>query len=190
MKRESLKSLGLSDDVIDKIMMEHGNSVNSLKSKQTELEGQLDTYKQRVSERDQQLETLKKAAGDSEKLQAQITKLQEENKKSNEAYENQIKQMRLDSAVDLALTNAGVKDIKFGRVGVNLDNIKMDGDKLYGLDEQIAKLKESAPYLFNGDVKPNISGTKPAEGNGKTVGAEPAKGSYEYFVKMADSGQI
>ena len=73
MKREVLTALGLSDEVIEKIMAEHGKSVNSLKSKQTELEEQIATYKQHVSDRDKQLETLKKAAGDSEKLQAQIS---------------------------------------------------------------------------------------------------------------------
>lgn len=188
MKREVLKSLDLSDDVIDKIMTEHGNSTNSLKSKLSDLESQLDTYKQRVSDRDKQLEDLKNAVGDSEKLQAQIAKLQADNKKSNEAYEAQILQMRRDSALDLALTNAGVKDIKFGRAGINLDSIKVDGDKIYGLDEQIASLKESAPYLFNGEVKPTIKGTEPAESKKNPAGTTPAPNSYEYFLAQ-EQGQ-
>ena len=182
MKRETLKSLDLSDDVIDKIMTEYGNSVNSLKSKQTDLEGQIEDYKKLISERDQQLETLKKSASDSEKLQNQITKLQDENKKSQEAYDAKILQMRKDNAVDLALTNAGVKDIKFGRAGVNLDSIKVEGDKIYGLDEQVAALRESAPYLFNGETKPTISGTKPGESGKNPAGSTPAPGSYEYFL--------
>lgn len=189
MKREFLTSLGLSEEAVDKIMAEHGKSVTSLKSKQTELEEQISTYKQHVSDRDKQLETLKKSASDSEKLQAQISKLQEENKKSNEAYEAKIKQMGMDNAVNLALTNAKVKDIDMLRVKLNLENAKMDGDKIIGLDEQITKLRESHPYMFDGEVKPTIKGTNAAEGTGNPVPtAQP--GSYEAFAAQFRGSQI
>ena len=162
MKRDFLTALGLSDDAIDKIMAEYGKSVTGLKSKQTELEEQISTYKQQVSERDKQLETLKKSAGDSEKLQAQISKLQAENK-----------QMAIDHAVHNALTVAKAKNVKAVRALLNLDGAELDGDKIKGLDEQIAKLKESDSYMFDGEVKPTISGTKPGEGNGDPVTKSP-----------------
>lgn len=188
MKREVLKSLGITDEVIDKIMTEHGNSVNSLRTKQAELEEQIKTYKEHVSERDKQLESLKKVAGDSEKLQAQISKLQEENKKSKEAYDAQIKQMAKDNLMNLALTNAGARNVKAVRAMLNLDDVKMDGDTLKGLDDQIAKLKESDAWMFN-EVKPAINGTKPAEVDPK-AGTEPAPGSYEYFLQLDSAGQL
>lgn len=189
MKREVLKSLGLSDEAIEKIMAENGNDINALKVKITELEEQVATYKKHVSDRDSQLESLKKSAGDSEKLQAQIGKLQEENKKSKEAYDAQIALMRLDNSANLALTAAGAKNIKAVRALLNLDGAKMDGDKIIGLDEQIAKLKESDSYMFN-DVKPTIAGTKAAEGNGTPAGSAPQPGSYEYFVQLEEAGQL
>lgn len=188
MKREFLKSFELSDEAIDKIMAEYGNSVNSLRSKQTDLEGQIDTYKQRVSERDQQLEGLKKAAGDSEKLQAQIEKLQAENKKSSEAYEAKLMQMRIDNSVNLSLTNAKAKNIKAVRALLDLENAKLDGETVVGLSEQITKLQESDPYLFDGISKPKISGTKPTEGLNNPVGSNPAPNSYEYFLAQ-ETGQ-
>lgn len=189
MKREVLKSLGVTDEVIDKIMMEHGNSVNSLKSKISDLEEQVSTYKQHVSERDKQLDGLKKAAGDSEKLQAQISKLQEENKKTKEAYDAKIEQMATDNLMNLALTNAGARDVRAVRAMLNLNDVKKDGDTLKGLDEQITKLKESDSWLFNETVKPAINGTKPAEVDPK-AGTEPAPGSYEYFVQLESAGQL
>lgn len=187
MKREFLKSFELSDEAIDKIMAEHGNSVNSLKSKITDFEGQLDTYKQRVSERDQQLEGLKKAAGDSEKLQKQIEKLQEENKQAAAKHEQAMKAMKLDNAVKLALTNAKVKDIDMLRVKIDLDGAEMDGEVVKGLDKQIEKLRESHPYMFDGD-KPNIKGTPPSEGLKTPVGKNPAPNSYEFFLAQ-EQGQ-
>lgn len=173
MKREVLTALGLSDEVVDKIMTEYGKSVTSLKSKQTELEEQISIYKQHVSDRDKQLESLKKASGDSEKLQAQISKLQEDNKKSKEAYEAKIEQMAIDNAVNLALTNAKAKNVKAVRALLNLENAKMDGDTIIGLADQIAKLRESDAYMFDGAVKPIINGTKSGEGSGDPGAKSP-----------------
>lgn len=167
MKREFLKSLELSDEVIDKIMTENGNDINSLKAKQTELETQLKDYKAQVSDRDKQLEELKKSAGDSESLKAQIDKLQEENKKAADDYEAKITQMGIENAVTLSLTNAKAKNVKAVKALLNLENAQLDDDgTIKGLDKQIAKLKESDAYLFDGETK-TVNGAKPAEGNGK-----------------------
>lgn len=188
MKREVLKSLELTDEVIDKIMTEHGNSTNALKKQIADLESQVATYKSHVSDRDKQLDELKKSAGDSEKLQNQIAKLQEENKKAAEEYDSKLKQIKLDNAVDMALTNAKAKNVKAARALLNLDGAKMDGDSVKGLDEQIAKLVESDSYLFHVEQKPAIDGAKPAAGSGNTN--TPTPGSYEHFKMLAESGQI
>lgn len=167
MKREFLKSLELSDEVIDKIMAENGNSINSLKAKQTELEDQIKDYKTQVSDRDKQLEELKKSAGDSESLKAQIDKLQEENKKATEDYEAKIKTMGIENAVTLALTNAKAKNAKAVKALLDLTDAKLNDDgTIKGLDKQIEKLKESDAYLFDGETK-TVNGAKPGEGNGK-----------------------
>lgn len=188
MKREFLKSLGLTDEAIDKIMAEHGNTLNGLKSKQADLEEQIANYKQQVADRDKQLESLKKSAGDSESLKEQISKLQEDNKKSMEAYEAKIKAMAIDNAVTLALTNAKAKNVKAARALLDLANAEMDGDTVKGLDKQIAKLKESDAYMFD-DVKPAISGTKPAEPAGGTPGNAKPK-TYLDFVALSEAGKL
>lgn len=165
MKREFLKSLELTDEVIDKIMAENGNDINALKAKQADLEGQVAELKTQVSDREKQLDTLKKSAGDNENLKNQISQLQEENKKAAETYEAKIKQMGIDSAVSLALTNAKAKNPKAVRALLDLENAQLDSDgAIKGLDKQITKLKESDAYLFDGVVPPAVSGAKPAEG--------------------------
>ncbi|MFW3388304.1 UNVERIFIED_CONTAM: phage scaffolding protein, partial [Kocuria sp. CPCC 205274] len=78
MKREFLKTLGLDDELINQIMVEHGKTLNSV----TALTGQVETLTAekaalttQIAERDTQLTTLKDAAKDSEALTKQIADL-------------------------------------------------------------------------------------------------------------------
>lgn len=187
MKRDFLKTLDLSDEVIDKIMAEHGNGINGHKAKQTELETQLNELKAQVSERDKQLDELKKSVGDSESLKEQINKLQEDNKKASQDYEARIKQMGIDNAVTVALTNAKAKNSKAVRALLDLSNAELDGEVIKGLDKQIEKLKESDAYLFDGEVKPEIKGVKPAEG-GKPATKDVNKMTYTELKSFMDDG--
>lgn len=188
MKREFLTSLGLGDDAVDKIMAEHGKDVNPLKEKITSLEAEISANKQTISDRDTQLDELKKSAGDSEKLQKQIEKLQEENKQAAEKHAADMKAVKLDNAVKLALTNAKVKDIDMLRVKLNLDGAEMDGDVVKGLEEQITKLKESHPYMFDGDVKKTITGTEPGKGGGTPANKPYSQMTYTERVAFINSG--
>lgn len=63
-------------------------------------------------------------------------------------YNTDLAAVRLDSALDMALVNAKVKNPKLARAGLDMSIIKMDGDKLLGLSEQLEALKKSDGYLF------------------------------------------
>lgn len=118
-----------------------------------------------IKERDKQLETLKKTAGDKEKLESTIQQLQEENKSSKTKYEQDLKNLRIDSAVKLKLTNTA-QDVDI--VASLIDKTKLivsDDGTVAGLDEQINPLKQSKPFLFK-DGKPKGSGYEPAGGAG------------------------
>ena len=67
-----------------------------------------------------------------------------------------------------------VKNIKAVKALLDIDSIKLDGDKLLGLDDQLNGLKENESYLFEQEQKPN-SPTIVAPGNpqGGTGGANP-----------------
>lgn len=97
------------------------------------------------------LETLKKTAGDKEKLESTIKQLQEENKSSKTKYEQDLKNLRIDSAVKLKLTNTA-QDVDI--VASLIDKTKLivgDDGSVTGLDEQINPLKQSKPFLFKSD---------------------------------------
>lgn len=63
-------------------------------------------------------------------------------------YNTDIAAMKLDSAVNVALIEAKVKNPKLARAGLDMSIVKLDGDKLLGLSEQLEALKKSDGYLF------------------------------------------
>jgi len=113
-----------------------------------------------IDERDKQLEQLKNAAGNSEELKAQIEQLQAENQKAAEEWQAKMAQMQLDYAIDKALTAAKAKNAKAVKALLDMEKVKLDGEQLLGLNDQLKAIKESDPYLF-GDSKKIGDGTNP-----------------------------
>src|SRR5690625_1946261 len=154
MNREELKELGLSDEQIDKVMASHGKVVNSIKEKADQvdsLESQIEDYKQQIADRDEQLESLSERAKDNEELTAEIDRLKEENQTATEELQQKLDQQAFDFTLDKALINAGVRNAKAVKALLDTESIKLDGDKLLGLDDQLESLKESDDYLFQSD---------------------------------------
>ena len=115
-----------------------------------------------LAARDAQLEQLKQAAGNSEELKKQIEALQAENKKAAEEWQAKFAQMQLDFALERALAAAKAKNPKAVKALLDLEKVKLDGEQLLGLDEQLKELQKSDAYLF-GDSTPGKvgSGTNP-----------------------------
>ena len=63
----------------------------------------------------------------------------------------EIEKVKLESKIDLAINNAKAKNVKSVKANLDLDKIKLDGDKLLGFDDQIEALKKSDAYLFEID---------------------------------------
>lgn len=139
---------------------------NELSEAKKKLEGDLQA-------RDAQLEELKKAAGASENLKKQIETLQADNKKKDEDYQTQLKDLTLTNAIKLAVTGI-VHDE--GLVAGLFDKSKLviDGDKVVGLEEQVKSLKETKAFLFKEEKEQPKPGFKIGT-DGKEVSAEPGK---------------
>ena len=93
-----------------------------------------------------QLEDLKKV--DTSKLQEEITRLQGENKSAKEQYENALSKARLDQAVQMALVKAKARDVASVMPHINMGVVKLDGDQLLGLNDQIETIRKEKGYLF------------------------------------------
>jgi hypothetical protein len=120
-----------------------------------------------IQERSNQLEQLKNAAGNSEELKAQIEQLQAENQKAAEEWQAKMAQMQLNFAIEKALTTAKAKNAKAVKALLDLEKVKLDGEQLFGLDDQLKTLKETDPYLFGESGKVGSGTNPPGAGTGE-----------------------
>lgn len=144
MNKEQLIALGLTEEQADSVVAGFGQMIpkSRLDEKIEEVKGLNAT----ISERDTQLEELKKV--DAKGLQAKIDELQTANETAKTEYEEKMQKQTYDFALERALTDAKVKNPKAVKALLDTEAIKLDGDKLLGLDEQLKTLSESDGYLF------------------------------------------
>lgn len=193
MKKEELVALGVAEDVAAKVAAAWTEALKGFvpKARLDEVIGERDTLKTSVADRDAQLETLKKSTGDVEALKTQITTLQEENKKKDEAHAAEVKQLKLDTAVAAALVAAKAKNATAVKALLDLEKAELaDDGTVKGLAEQIQKLQaaEDSKFLFNTDKqKPTFKGTKPGE-SGKEDDDDAI--TLEKFLALSTEEQI
>lgn len=194
MERAFLKGLGLEKDIIDKIMNENGKDIELEKGKAKDIQTQLDAANKTIKERDTQLETLKNNPDNPETLKQQIKKLQDDNKAAKEAHEKEIKELKVSTALEKALSDAKAKNAKAVQALLDLgDDVELaDDGSIKGLDDKIKALKKSDAYLFD-DVKPSttIKGANPANTNPNNPtdpgSKKPQEKSYEDFLAEVEA---
>lgn len=148
MKRTELESLGLTKEQVDAVIKINGADIENAKSV---VSAEVDALKGQITERDKQIDGLKKSAGDNEDLKKQIETLQAENKAKDEAHTKELTQLKIDAAVEKALTDGGAKNIKAVRALLDLSDAKLSDDgTIKGLDDQIKNLKgaDDTKFLF------------------------------------------
>lgn len=167
MKRAFLEAIGLDKETVDKIMAEHGASVESQKTKVTDLTTERDDYKTQLAQRDKDLKDLKTKAEGSEDLKTQLTALQTKYDKDKGEYEQKLKDTQLSSAIKLALAGkVHDSDIATSLIDKALIELDTEGKVTKGLDEQLKTLQESKPFLFVPEKKdPTYKGWNPAGSN-------------------------
>lgn len=129
------------------------------KEKFNEKISEVKTLRDELAERDTQLDDLSKKAGDSDTLKEQIDALKEANRQKTEEFERQLQQQTFNYKLENELLKAEVHNPKAVRALLDTEAIKLDGDNLMGLTDQLAKLKETDGYLFKSNEPP--SGYKP-----------------------------
>lgn len=149
MKKEDLIAMGLTEDQAKKVMDSlDGNFVT--KARFNEVNEENKTLKQSVTDRDKQLEDLKKSSGDNAELKKQIETLQQQNADQKKAHDAEMAQLKLDNAIDAALTAAGAKNIKAVRAMIDTSKMKLGEDgTVEGLPDAIKAVQKSDSYMFN-----------------------------------------
>lgn len=192
MTRKQLEDLGLSKEQIDSIIKINGDDIENAKSVsaaeiknlQTEITG-LNTQ---VKDRDAQLETLKASTGDAEAMKQQIATLQAENATAKQTHEAEVNQLKVDFAVEKALTGANAKNEKAVKALLDLEDAKLDKDgNVKGLQEQLDKLTagEDTKFLFDApdaqQTQTTFKGFQPGASAQQKPGTniDPSKMNYD-----------
>ena len=173
MNKDELIKLGLTEEQAMKLIEKYGNMIPQ--SRFNEVVEEKNKLKADLTERDKQLSELQKNNSSNEELKKQITELQEKNQASEKEYQETLAKIKLDNALELALTSAGAKNNIAVKALLKMDNIKMDNDKVIGLTEQIEELKKTSDYLFKIEEKaPEVpAGKTPANPNNDGNPVEP-----------------
>ncbi len=151
MKKEEFTALGISEELAAKAEKASLKELERYVSKEQfdTLNTENKNLKQSVSDRDKQLDALKKASGDNEDLKKQIEEMKQQNKAQAEAHEAEIAQIKLDNAIDAALTAAGAKNTKAVKALLDVSKVKLGDDgKLTEWEDQLKAVQKSDAYLF------------------------------------------
>ena len=168
MKKEEFVKLGIDEETAKKCEAASLEELKGFipKARFDEVNTAKNTAEALVKERDGQLETLKNSTGDVESLKKQIETLQADNKAKDDAHAAEIKQLKIDAAVEAALTGAKAKNsVAVKALLKDLDKAELSEDgTIKGLAEQIEALRKSDEYLFEAKSSKNqVKGAKPGE---------------------------
>ena len=109
-------------------------------------------YKKQVGERDKQLTELQGKVKDNEELTKEIENLKTANSTTAQEYEKKLEQMKFDTIVNNSLKDSKAKDIKLIRALLNNDKLKVSGEEVIGLKEQLESIRKDKDYLFEKEV--------------------------------------
>ncbi|HIG0360400.1 TPA: phage scaffolding protein [Clostridium sporogenes] len=151
---EDIKTKYKDIDLVDSSSCVTKEKYNSLETTKNDIEGQLKTANTTIKD-------LKKNNEGNEELQNKIEQYEKDYKKLKEDSDKKIADMQFNYAIEKALGKAGAKNSKAVEALLDREKIKLDGETLIGLDEQLTGLKTSDPYLFGED---KISSPKPGDG--------------------------
>ena len=171
MKKEDFEKLGLDEDMAKRCETASADELRGFIPKSRFDEVNLAKKQANVSlkERDVQLASLEDAASQIESLKKSISKLQGEQESNHTKYESQLKQVKMDHAVGLAISGAKGKNATAIKALLDLSGAVLEEDgSIQGLTDQLTTLidAEDSKFLFGGNG--TMRGAVPSDGNGRT----------------------
>lgn len=184
MTKEELKALGLTDEQVDKLVEDYGKNYVA-KSQFNAKNEELKQAKSEMTTVQGEIESLKKSNANNEDLAKQIEAMKEAASKREAEYTATLAKMEVDGIVERALLSSKVKNAKAVRALLDLEDAKVKDGTIKGLDEQLTKLKESDPYLFESETM--SKGVVPGQPTGTGVASGMTK---EDFNKLGYSERV
>ncbi len=141
MKKEELLAIGLTEEQAAQVFALNGKDL-------TRLNNRLQTKEQQLALAQKETASI---AGRLTQVEAMdVEGLQAEAKQWRQKYEQDMAALRLEHAVDAALLQAKAKNPKLVKAALDRSAITMKEGQVQGLQEQLAKLRETDGYLFGG----------------------------------------
>lgn len=166
MTRDTLTEWGLTAEQADRVM-EGLNGAYVPKKRFNEVNTDLQAARAALKERDGQLEALNKSTADAETLKSELARLQAENQKKDEAYAAELKAVKLNNAVELALNGAKAKNNIAVKALLTdfLSSAEVAADgTVAGLEDAVRGLAESRDTAFLFDAPAvRLKGARSAE---------------------------
>lgn len=196
MKKEEFVKLGLDEETATKCEAASTEELKAFipKARFDEVNNEKKKLELDVRDRDGQLETLKNSTGDVEGMKKQIETLQAENKTKDETHAAEIKQLKVDAAVEAAINGTKGKNAKAIKALLDLANAEVaDDGTIKGLAEQLENLTkaEDSKFLFDTETtKTKVKGAKPGESGNDDgdKGVDTSKMTYsELAAFMAEN---
>lgn len=195
MTKEELLALGLTEEQIKDVFVINGKDVEKAKGDLTTKETKLTSAKEQLkianteieSYKSMDIETIKKAANEYK------TKFEEAETKA----QKEIETLKFNHAIENALGSAKAKNTKAVKALLNLDGLKLNGEEVVGLKEQIEALKADNDYLFGETEPPGTGGSlgggaKPpkTDPSGENYGASLAKGTTKVATQQVNPYEL
>lgn len=140
------------------------------------------------TELDGELTKLKNSSGDLAELKEKIAELEAGKQAEAEARASEVKQLKVDHAVQIAIGGANGRNAKAIKALLELDKAELDNDgSVKGLAEQIKKLTEAedSSFLFGstGELAKLKGATVGESGNDGGGGTDISNMSYSQMVQ-------
>ena len=196
MTRDEIKAIlpNITKEELDKIMSINGTDIEKAKGDSATLTNQINNLTAQITERDRQLKELKDKVTDNAELTKQIADLQTANATAKSNYEKTVAEMKENFALNNSVRDSKAKNVKAVIALLDRSKIKMDGDNLIGLKEQIEALQKSDAYLFEEEDPTHRNfkgGFEPGKGsNGSNGNATPTSFSDAIGASLAKIGII
>ncbi|WP_074389201.1 phage scaffolding protein [Streptococcus suis] len=152
---EELLKLGLTEEQAKDVFALHGKDLNANKSALETITQERDSLKSQLQNTEAQIEKLKADASMSAEQQDAIKTLQAEYDKFKADAAAELAQTKKVSAINLALKDTTAHNPSTLMKFIDVDAIELDENGNPKLDDILNGLKESDPYLFKADDKPN-----------------------------------
>lgn len=160
MKRDFLKELGLASEIIDKIMVQYGEDVEKLKAENKRIE----TLEKEIEDKNNKISSLLDQNKELDDLKLKLSQIQDEKKQAEDKFSLDLRNLKINNAVEKALSNAKAKNQKLVMPLLKdfLETAELDGNgNVKDLDQKIKQLTEHDDTSFLFDSPVFITGQTP-----------------------------